>query len=89
MEKLPPAPPAPPRMLTDAELIKLKVHEESTLRELRLFLRDIWNKLAKCRKFAIFMRPVDIEDVSKNCLRSETYEFSDFYLQVALLNSSG
>lgn len=63
LEKLPPAPPAPPRMLTDAELIKLKVHEESTLRELRLFLRDIWNKLAKCRKFAIFMRPVDIEDV--------------------------
>ena len=65
LEKLPPAPPAPPRKLTDAELMKLKVHEESTLRELRLFLRDIWNKLAKCRKFGIFMRPVDIEDVSK------------------------
>lgn len=63
LEKLLPAPPTPPRKLTDAELMKLKVHEESTLRELRLFLRDIWNKLAKCRKFGIFMRPVDIEDV--------------------------
>ncbi|CAI9736477.1 family AAA domain-containing 2B [Octopus vulgaris] len=62
-EELPRAPPPVPRKLTETELAKLKSHEEATLRELRLFLRDIWNKLAKCRKFAIFMRPVDIEDV--------------------------
>lgn len=38
--------------------------EEDTLRELRIFLRDILSKLGREKKFSIFTKPVDIEDVS-------------------------
>lgn len=63
LEVLPKAPPPEPRKLTDVELRKLQEHEESTLTELRLFLRDTLNKLGRDRKFFIFTKPVDIEDV--------------------------
>ena len=62
-EVLPKAKPPEPRQLTDTELKRLRKHEESTLRELRLFLRDILNKLGRDRKFSIFAKPVDIEEV--------------------------
>ena len=35
------------------------------MRELRLFLRDILNKLGRDRKFQIFAKPVDEEEVMK------------------------
>ena len=41
------------------------MQEEATLRELRLFLRDVLNKLGRDRKFSIFTKPVDEEEVSK------------------------
>ncbi|XP_053394851.1 ATPase family AAA domain-containing protein 2-like [Mercenaria mercenaria] len=63
LEVLPKAPPPEPRKLTDQELKKLHDHEEATLTELRLFLRDTLNKLGRDRKFFIFTKPVDIEDV--------------------------
>ncbi|KAL4237041.1 ATPase AAA domain-containing protein 2 [Mactra antiquata] len=63
LEILPKAPPPEPRKLTDQELKKLHEHEEATLTELRLFLRDVLNKLGRDRKFFIFTKPVDVEDV--------------------------
>ncbi|KAG8196814.1 hypothetical protein JTE90_027530 [Oedothorax gibbosus] len=61
--ELPKAPPPVIRQLTDTELNKLREREEATLRELRLFLRDILNKLAKDRRFSVFSRPVDPDEV--------------------------
>lgn len=37
--------------------------EENTLRELRLFLRDVTKRLATDKRFHIFSKPVDIEEV--------------------------
>ena len=64
LEVLPVAPPPEPRKLTDAECKRLYDQEENTLRELRVFLRDLLNKLGRDRKFHIFSKPVDEEDVS-------------------------
>lgn len=63
LEVLPKAPPPEPRRLTDNEIRKLRQHEEATLRELRLFLRDVLNKLARDRKFQIFAKRVDENEV--------------------------
>ena len=63
LEVLPKAPPPEPRKLTENEQKKLYNAEEIILRELRLFLRDVINKLGRDRKFGIFAKPVDIEDV--------------------------
>lgn len=64
LEVLPKAPPPVPAKLTEAESKKLKQQEEATFRELRIFLRDVLNKLGRDRKFSIFTKPVDVEDVS-------------------------
>lgn len=64
LEVLPKAPPPEPRKLTDNELKRLNQQEEATMRELRLFLRDVLNKLGRDRKFQIFAKPVDEEEVS-------------------------
>ncbi|XP_015213378.2 ATPase family AAA domain-containing protein 2 isoform X1 [Lepisosteus oculatus] len=63
LEVLPVAPPAPPRQLSEAELQRLEEQEEDTLRELRLFLRDVTNRLAMDKRFRAFTKPVDIEEV--------------------------
>ncbi|OWF52018.1 ATPase family AAA domain-containing protein 2B [Mizuhopecten yessoensis] len=63
LEVLPKAPAPEPRKLTEKELQTLYNQEEATLRELRLFLRDVINKLGRDRKFQIFAKPVDLEDV--------------------------
>ncbi|XP_054717398.1 LOW QUALITY PROTEIN: ATPase family AAA domain-containing protein 2-like [Uloborus diversus] len=63
-EILPVAPPLPvSRKLTAEELERLRQREEATLRELRVFLRDILTKLARDRRFSVFSRPVDPEEV--------------------------
>lgn len=72
LEVLPKAPPPPPRTLTDKELKTLRDKEESTLRELRIFLREVVNKVVKDRKFYIFARPVDVEEVTI-CLAIHMY----------------
>ena len=64
LEVLPIAPPPEPQKLTENERKKLAEREESTLRELRLFLRDVLSRLANERKFRQFLRPVDSEEVS-------------------------
>ncbi|XP_053289105.1 ATPase family AAA domain-containing protein 2 isoform X3 [Pleuronectes platessa] len=63
LEVLPVAPPPPPRQLTEEEIQKLEEQEEDTLRELRLFLRDVTNRLSQDKRFKTFTKPVDLEEV--------------------------
>ncbi|XP_059195973.1 ATPase family AAA domain-containing protein 2-like isoform X2 [Centropristis striata] len=63
LEVLPVAPPPPPRQLTEEEIRRLEEQEEDTLRELRLFLRDVTNRLSQDKRFKAFTKPVDLEEV--------------------------
>uniref|UniRef100_A0A3Q3WA97 ATPase family AAA domain-containing protein 2 n=1 Tax=Mola mola TaxID=94237 RepID=A0A3Q3WA97_MOLML len=63
-EILPVAEAQGPRVLSAEEQRRLAEQEESTLRELRLFLRDVTKRLATDKRFNIFSKPVDIEEVS-------------------------
>ncbi|XP_041952498.1 ATPase family AAA domain-containing protein 2B isoform X3 [Alosa sapidissima] len=53
-----------PRQLSTEERRRLEEQEENTLRELRLFLRDVTRRLATDKRFLIFSKPVDIEEVA-------------------------
>ncbi|OCT79030.1 hypothetical protein XELAEV_18030126mg [Xenopus laevis] len=64
LEVLPLALPPQIRQLSEAEKQRMEDHEENTLRELRLFLRDVTKRLATDKRFSIFSKPVDIEEVS-------------------------
>nr|XP_046256103.1 ATPase family AAA domain-containing protein 2-like isoform X2 [Scatophagus argus] len=63
LEVLPVAPPPPSRQLTEEETQRLEEQEEDTLRELRLFLRDVTNRLSQDKRFKAFTKPVDLEEV--------------------------
>nr|XP_018904780.1 PREDICTED: ATPase family AAA domain-containing protein 2-like isoform X2 [Bemisia tabaci] len=63
LEELPVAPPPSPPKLTESQLKDLYDKEENTLRELRIFLRQICTKLANNKQFFMFTKPVDIEEV--------------------------
>ncbi|KAL7829226.1 hypothetical protein AOLI_G00301110 [Acnodon oligacanthus] len=67
LEVLPLAPPPPPPQMTESELMRLEEQEEDTLRELRLFLRSVTERLALDRRFKAFTKPVDIEEVPDYC----------------------
>lgn len=60
---LPKAPTPPPTPMTEEAAKKLFEQEERTLRELRIFLRDMCKKLANNKLFYMFTKPVDIEEV--------------------------
>ncbi|XP_054474206.1 ATPase family AAA domain-containing protein 2B [Anoplopoma fimbria] len=65
LEEVLPAEEAPgPRVLSTEEQHRLAEQEENTLRELRLFLRDVTKRLATDKRFNIFSKPVDIDEVS-------------------------
>ncbi|NXJ06271.1 ATAD2 protein, partial [Odontophorus gujanensis] len=63
LEALPVAPPPKPQPLTEEELKHLEEQEEDTLRELRIFLRDVTHRLAIDRRFRAFTKPVDLQEV--------------------------
>uniref|UniRef100_A0A8C3AD16 ATPase family AAA domain-containing protein 2 n=1 Tax=Cyclopterus lumpus TaxID=8103 RepID=A0A8C3AD16_CYCLU len=63
LEVLPVAAPPPPRQLTEEETRRLEEQEEDTLRDLRLFLRDVTNRLSQDKRFKAFTKPVDLEEV--------------------------
>ncbi|XP_052016380.1 ATPase family AAA domain-containing protein 2 isoform X2 [Apodemus sylvaticus] len=63
LEVLPVAPPPEPRPLTAEELKRLEEQEEDTFRELRIFLRNITHRLAIDKRFRVFTKPVDPDEV--------------------------
>lgn len=63
LEVLPVAPAPPPPQLTENEFKRLVEQEEATLRELRLFLRDVTNRLSQDKRFKAFTKPVDLKEV--------------------------
>lgn len=63
LEVLPLAPAPPPRQLSEREKEQIERKEEATLRELRIFLREILAKMARNKLFYMFTRPVDIKEV--------------------------
>ncbi|XP_074037213.1 ATPase family AAA domain-containing protein 2 isoform X2 [Leptinotarsa decemlineata] len=60
---LPRAPTPPPTPLNEEQIKKLYETEEHTLRELRIFLRDMCKKLANNKLFFMFTKPVDTKEV--------------------------
>ena len=67
-----------PRELTQTEQDKLHKQREAILRELRVFLRDLTNKLLAERKFKEFTKPVDPEEVIVTT--------SNLYITILFLN---
>ncbi|KAJ8268337.1 hypothetical protein COCON_G00135090 [Conger conger] len=63
LEVLPVAPPPPPPQMSEAELQRLEEQEEDTLRELRLFLRSVTDRLTLDKRFKAFTKPVDVQEV--------------------------
>ncbi|XP_019698799.1 ATPase family AAA domain-containing protein 2 isoform X1 [Harpegnathos saltator] len=63
LETLPLAPDPLPKKLTEEEKQIMYEKDEVSLRELRIFLREICAKLARNRQFFMFTKPVDIEEV--------------------------
>ncbi|KAK9308656.1 hypothetical protein QLX08_001491 [Tetragonisca angustula] len=63
LEELPIAPDPLPKKLTEEEKKIMYEKEEVSLRELRIFLREICAKLARNRQFFMFTKPVDTEEV--------------------------
>ncbi|KAL7984087.1 hypothetical protein Chor_002657 [Crotalus horridus] len=62
LEVLPVAPPPEPRQLTEQEVKQLEEQEEDTLRELRIFLRNVTHRLAIDKRFRAFSKPVDLHE---------------------------
>lgn len=62
-EILPLAPLPPSHQLSEQERLHLEEQEEDVLRELRLFLRNVTERLALDRRFKVFTKPVDLEEV--------------------------
>ena len=64
MEVLPVAPAPPQRQLSETERAHVERKEEATLRELRIFLREILAKMARNKLFYYFTRPVNLQEVT-------------------------
>lgn len=63
LEVLPIAAAPEPRQLTEEEAKHLEEQEEDTLRELRIFLRNVTHRLAIDKRFRVFTKPVDLHEV--------------------------
>ncbi|KAF4803144.1 ATPase family AAA domain-containing protein 2 [Turdus rufiventris] len=63
LEVLPIAPPPKPRKLTEEEIRQVEEQEEDTLRELRIYLRDVAERLVIDKRFKAFTKPIDPEEV--------------------------
>lgn len=65
LEVLPVASPAEPQEPTEEEVGLLEEKLEDTLRELRVFLRELTQRLATDRRFVEFTKPVDPQKVNE------------------------
>ncbi|NXR98892.1 ATAD2 protein, partial [Oxylabes madagascariensis] len=64
LEVLPVAPPPKPRNLTEEEIRQVEELEEDMLRELRIYLRDVAQRLITDKRFKAFTKPIDPEEVT-------------------------
>ncbi|XP_059701074.1 ATPase family AAA domain-containing protein 2-like [Haemorhous mexicanus] len=64
LEVLPVAPPPKPRKLTEEEIRQLEEQEEDTLRELRIYLRDVAQRLVIDKRFKAFTKPIVSEEAT-------------------------
>ncbi|KAF2981979.1 hypothetical protein EK904_011933, partial [Melospiza melodia maxima] len=62
LEVLPVAPPPKPRKLTEEEIRQLEEQEEDTLRELRIYLRDVAQRLVIDKRFKVFTKAIVSEE---------------------------
>ncbi|XP_023776654.1 ATPase family AAA domain-containing protein 2-like isoform X4 [Cyanistes caeruleus] len=62
LEVLPVAPSPPPRKLTEEEIRQMEEQEEDTLCELRIYLRDVAERLVIDKRFKAFTKPIDPEE---------------------------
>ncbi|XP_072263576.1 ATPase family AAA domain-containing protein 2B isoform X3 [Pyxicephalus adspersus] len=99
LEVLPTAPQPPPRQLSEVEKQRMEDHEENTLRELRLFLRDVTKRLATDKRFNIFSKPVsdylevirepmDLSTIMTKIDKHHYMTVRDFLLDVDLICSN-
>lgn len=79
------APPPPPRQLTEEESRRLDEQEEDTLRELRLFLRDVTNRLSQDKRFKAFTKPVDLDEVAAQASLLQSLSVTFFSPEVWLV----
>ncbi|KFO57336.1 ATPase family AAA domain-containing protein 2, partial [Corvus brachyrhynchos] len=66
LEVVPVAPPPKPRKLTEEEIRQVEEQEEDTLCELRIYLRDVAQRLVIDKRFKAFTKPIDPEEAT-NC----------------------
>lgn len=57
------AAPPEPQPLTAKEVQQLEEQEEDTFRELRIFLRSVTHRLAIDKRFRVFTKPVDPDEI--------------------------
>lgn len=89
LEVLPVAPPPEPRPLTAEEVKQLEEQEEDTFRELRIFLRNVTHRLAIDKRFRVFTKPVDPDEVLLiSSLDEICVSHNDLKKKVESLNSS-
>uniref|UniRef100_A0A672S1G3 ATPase family AAA domain-containing protein 2 n=1 Tax=Sinocyclocheilus grahami TaxID=75366 RepID=A0A672S1G3_SINGR len=88
-----------PRQLSPEEQWRLEEQEENTLRELRLFLRDVTKRLATDKRFQIFSKPVSdyLEvikqpmDLSTIMMKIDTHKYlvaKDFLVDIDVICSN-
>ncbi|XP_032063122.1 ATPase family AAA domain-containing protein 2-like [Aythya fuligula] len=83
LEVVPVAPPAEPQKPQEEEVGMLEEEEEDTLRDLRIFLRDVTHRLATDRRFREFAKPVDPQKVPDYATRiKEPMDLSTVLTQI-------
>ncbi|XP_063771370.1 ATPase family AAA domain-containing protein 2B isoform X2 [Pseudophryne corroboree] len=99
LEVLPPASPPAPSQLSEVEKQRMEDHEENTLRELRLFLREVTKRLATDKRFNIFSKPVsdylevirepmDLSTIMTKIDKHRYMTVQDFLLDIDLICSN-
>lgn len=86
MEILPLAPLPPPRQLSEQESLRLEEQEEDVLRELRLFLRNVTERLSLDRRFRAFTEPVDIEEVRRSHVFTQLVFVENYFYRILKKN---
>lgn len=89
LEVLPPAPLLTPRQLRQQERLRVEEMEEDVLRELRLFLRKVTERLSLDRRFRVFSQldqePMDLSTLLTNIEEHKYTTVGDFLSDADLI----